>query len=584
MPNYNLVINPQFNPFSYQELMDPVLRATQAHQDLENKLSDLSSKASVWENMADEQRDYNTYKMYKQYADDLNKQIDSLAANGLTIDSRKGLMDMKSRYSKEILPIEQAFAARNEEMKSQYAGKANGIVYEGDASTASLDRYLGNPAIRYNQANSKEGFSRISSAASALAKKLNDYGNGKSLDNYTKTWLQTHGYKDTDVFNAINDIQDLMNGNANANTNGILRGLLNDEMKVSGVSKWDNQSAKLDYLNRVAPALYQAVGQTQVSPYENYEEKLNAQMLAKLKYANANKGELINKGSRINPLALRSSQEIEDNMNEFNDYVKDGFIKYDYENKQYVLTNKGANELKNKRVVYNRATNSYDYKNDFNYWWQKNIGRLSNNNLAENPTINLNRYYKKNYKESYDTYHSTEYDRQIGGSYSTDYTKQLWSNASINGLREVNDYNGKSGWELGDWLTQDDLKKYKVSNIRYSKYGNTAILQDENHNTKRVLLPKGINTTNEDRVKTAINNADFYGNILNQLYKPKVLNGRIATDKKGNIIYTKIPLTEEDKYYFENKRKDALEDMYTFGSQIVVPSKTKDEEFDPLND
>jgi hypothetical protein len=63
------------------------------------------------------------------------------------------------------------------------------MVYEGDASIASLDRYLGNTNVRYNMANSQEGYKRVAAAANALSKQLSSYGPGKRIDAYTKTWL-----------------------------------------------------------------------------------------------------------------------------------------------------------------------------------------------------------------------------------------------------------------------------------------------------------------------------------------------------------------------------------------------------------
>lgn len=277
MPNYSLVINSRYNPFSYQELVTPALRATEAHQALEDAYGELSTKASVWENMANEQTDPKAYRQYKKYANDLKHQADILATEGLSVTSRGALNNIRARYSSDIVPIEQAYQARAEEAKAQYAGRAQGMVYEGDAANSSLDRYLGNTQVRYNQANSQEGFKRLGSAAAALAKGLADYGRGKNIDNYTGTFLQKHGYTGANIAQAINDVQRIMQGDTNIQTNGVLRALLKDEMDVAGVSSWNNQSAKMDYFNRVAPALYQAVGQTSVAPLPLFAERLAAE-------------------------------------------------------------------------------------------------------------------------------------------------------------------------------------------------------------------------------------------------------------------------------------------------------------------
>lgn len=261
-------VRSKFRPFSYDEMVKPLLQQTLAQRELENAYGELDAKASVWENLAsNEDPDSEAYQLYSSYANDLRASADQLAKEGLNATSRRSMLNMKARYNQDILPIETAFNARNEEAKAQYEGRAKGIIYEGDASTSSLDRYLHNPAIRYRQANSQEGFKRVATVADALSKGLRDYGNGKRLDAYTKTWLQEHGYKDTEVAAAISEIRDIMSGKATYEGNSVLRNILNDEIRTAGLDTWNNRAAVTDYYNRVAPALYRAVGQTEVSPY-----------------------------------------------------------------------------------------------------------------------------------------------------------------------------------------------------------------------------------------------------------------------------------------------------------------------------
>ena len=275
--NLNIVANSRFKARSFDDLLKPLAMYTQEYNAIEQGVNELDTKASVWENMANEQRDPRAYKMYKDYADDL-KSADSLATSGLSNQSRNKLMKLKARYSQEIVPIEQAFQNRAEEMKEQQAGRARGMVYEGSAALASLDRYLGNPTIRYGMANAQEGFQRVATAATALSKKLREYGKGKALDAYTKTWLQEHGYRDNEISQAISDIQGALQGDRNPRGTNILTSILANEMQTSGVNAWDNQDARMDYYNRIAPALYQAVGQTQVGTYQDQGAIMAAQL------------------------------------------------------------------------------------------------------------------------------------------------------------------------------------------------------------------------------------------------------------------------------------------------------------------
>lgn len=271
-----VITGSKFKPFSYAELIQPIQLAEAAHQAVEDQYNELSTKANVWDKLAGEQPDSKVSTLYRDYANDLRNQANQLAKEGLTPSSRQGLLEMKSRYSTDIIPIEQAYNARAAEAAEQLAGKAKGIVYEGNASLSSLDRYLYNPQIRYGMADSQEGYKRVYNSAKALQGQLRNYGNGERLDYYTKTWLQEHGYKQDEANQAIKDIQEALTSGDNIRGNNILSDILAQEMNTSGVANWNNNAARVDYFNRVSPAIYAAVGETKVSPYEDYGRRLSA--------------------------------------------------------------------------------------------------------------------------------------------------------------------------------------------------------------------------------------------------------------------------------------------------------------------
>ena len=306
--NYGLVVDSRFKARSFDDLIKPLAMYTQEYNALEQGINELDTKASIWENMANEQTDKNAYRIYKNYADDLRSAADQLASQGLSKMSRPALMALKSRYSKEIVPIEQAYQNRAEEIKEQRAGRAKGMVYEGDASTASLDRYLNNPSIRYGMANAQEGFQRVATAATALSKKLREYGKGKALDGFTRTWLQEHGYRNNEVNQAIADIEGALRGNGNVRGNNILTNILANEMQTAGVNNWNN-AARMDYYNRIAPALYQAVGQTQVGTYQDQAAMMAAQLANQKELARYQKS--LEKPEEPNPYYERGFSAIE---------------------------------------------------------------------------------------------------------------------------------------------------------------------------------------------------------------------------------------------------------------------------------
>ena len=118
-----VITNSKFKPFSYAELIQPIQLAEVAHQAVEDQYNELSTKANVWENIASEQDSPYTYNMYKTYADDLKYQADQLATSGLTPASRQGLNNMRTRYSQQIVPIEQGYAAKVRDIEAQKQAK-----------------------------------------------------------------------------------------------------------------------------------------------------------------------------------------------------------------------------------------------------------------------------------------------------------------------------------------------------------------------------------------------------------------------------------------------------------------------------
>lgn len=160
MANYNLVINSRFKPFSYQELLAPVLQSTQAHQEIENQYGELSAKADLYADIANEQTSPEAYQMYKKYSDDLTKQADLLSKYGLNNTSKRDMFKIKSRYSSEIAPIATAY----EDMKAANLVRAqnpDGIYEISDYN--SVDPFLhGKTANNHNI--SKEALTKKTAA------------------------------------------------------------------------------------------------------------------------------------------------------------------------------------------------------------------------------------------------------------------------------------------------------------------------------------------------------------------------------------------------------------------------------------
>lgn len=264
MANYSLVIGSKFSPFTYQELLQPALMATQAHQELENQYSELATKANVWEEMANEQTDPYAYKMYKTYASDLESQAGQLAREGLTPASRQNMLKMKQRYSSEIVPIEQAYKKRQELIDEQRKLQAqdNTLMFDRSASMMSLDDLIKNPQLTYQSYSGATLAKQVGDAAKSLSKEMRDNPRKwRSIlgDQYFESIMQK-GYRPEEIIQAIQN---------NPNASPILQSIVEDAVGSSGISKWGDEATLNRAYEYARQGLWNAVGETQYQIQSN---------------------------------------------------------------------------------------------------------------------------------------------------------------------------------------------------------------------------------------------------------------------------------------------------------------------------
>lgn len=611
MANYSLVLDTKFKPFSYQEMLAPVLAATTAHQAIEDELGNLSEKASVWDGMANEQTDPQTYRRYKAYAEDLAAKAEDLAQNGLNSTSRRGMLDMKSRYMKEIAPIEVAYKRREELAKEQRAAIANNptLRYQRMANQMSLDDLIANPTLDYGQQYSGALLtSQVSQAAAHLSQVLNRENIGKleklGLPYQYQRMIQK-GYSPSQVMAAMQQ-----ESATDPESARFLRGIVDQVIQSSGVADWADEATMKEFRAFANQGLYSAIGQSSLESFKDdfsMNDALDARRQARAAAAaKAAQQEQERRDNRLNPLALRSRAELDQANASINQWIKAGYFTKNKDG-NYVMTEAGRKAYYAMQDVYETKMSGsgmnmtpVTYKtgkkipSQFRTFMDKLGGsKYTGKNSKGEDSVQpgnmgslFQKYIDNNKEGSYDTYHTTEYDRQLNESYGDSYLFQIKSAAKVvKGEKKIDVVEFKDGtWKSTKSMSVDDLKGYTVTNVRYSSKGNTAILQKKDGSGQpiRVKLPAGINVTAEGNVSAAIKNADSWGQILSKGKRPKLdANNNLLRDRSGNIIYTNDPLTDADRAIFIELQDEALSDMGSYGSQIVVPSKTKDEEYDP---
>lgn len=273
MANYSLIIGSKFSPFSYQELLQPALRATQAHQDIENQYAELATKANVWEEMANEQTDPYAYKMYKTYSNDLEEQAGQLAREGLTPASRQSMLKMKQRYSSDIIPIEQAYKRRQElaDEQRKLLAQDNTLMFDRNASMLSLDDLIRNPNLSYQSYSGATLAKQVGTAAQNLAKEMRENPRKwrSILGNQYFESIMQKGYRPEEI------IQVLQN---DPNASSVLRGIVEDAVASSNIASWGDQATLNRAYDYARQGLWNAIGETQYQIQSNKEYDYNKQL------------------------------------------------------------------------------------------------------------------------------------------------------------------------------------------------------------------------------------------------------------------------------------------------------------------
>lgn len=592
MSNYSLVINSQFKPFSYQELLDPVLRATQAHQDLENQYGDLEAKANVWEEMANKETDPYAYKMYKKYSDDLKTQAGQLAREGLNTASRSNMLNMKARYSKEITPIEQAYKRRetlaDEQRKMSIQNPT--MFYQRNAAAMSLDDFIKNPSLDYGKSYSGALLAQqVGQMAQNLKTALMDKGKLKGIGlPYQYEQLLQYGYTPAQIQQAITNPKE---------GDPVLNTIVQQALDASGMSQW----ASADQLNQARAyaneGLYNAIGKTDI---KNFTDSFGMQeehaIRSERRAAAAQQQMQPYNTIAINPSNIYSSKEITAEDAKYKK-IKDKYSKYFYKDAQGRIKLSKAGYDEYNRVIYDNTESSFTapgtgitvstkgsgrrIPSDFKVfldsigagryistnksskngkttidWQPGNVGNLWANYIENAPG---------NKRAKYDATKFTEFNYTYAPEQQDPMKSAILQAARNDGYLKKVDFDSKTkSFKVTDakGLSLEDLNKtdYKVLSTNMSGYrnGSTVLIKDKNGKVERYLLPAGINRSNENNRDNALRNAIEIQERL------KNTNLSVGDRTALEALYTQ-----------------EVQNAYMYQSQLGLGNKTADQQYQP---
>lgn len=265
-----LVIDSKFRPFSYDELIKPMMQYKEAYDKVEADYSNLAAQTEQWKDIANQTQSPEAYAMYSKYSNDLNNIVDDFS-KGMTLQNRSQLLNMKKRYASDIKPIENAANRRKELADEQRKMSLQDPtrIWQKKAADMSLDEFIHNPTADYgNSISGATLTAQVAAGASALAKEFrNNPEKMKQLvggDYYE--YVKQRGFSSQAVLAAI------MN---NPNASPVLTNLVETTMDSTGVKDWGSKSAIQQAYNYARQGLWNAVGQDEAQLVNNWRAQEN---------------------------------------------------------------------------------------------------------------------------------------------------------------------------------------------------------------------------------------------------------------------------------------------------------------------
>lgn len=194
--NYSYVIDNSFQPFSMQEMLVPFSAYKEAYEKSEEQYNELSEKADKFKYLSETLPEGSKAReLYEGYANDLTKQAEDLAHNGLSMSNRRALTSLRRRYQGEIGRLLQADEAMREEKKLRRSLSAqdSSMLYAID--NLNIDSFLDGETPNLYNISGNELYTRGAAAGKAASSRVFSAGDaGSTLNGYYRDYVQKMGY------------------------------------------------------------------------------------------------------------------------------------------------------------------------------------------------------------------------------------------------------------------------------------------------------------------------------------------------------------------------------------------------------
>ena len=290
MANFNLVVNTSnFKPFTYEEMVRPLLLYKQEEEARQQAYLDLQEKASTLEDLAASEKDAEAYGVYTAYKNRLREVADEMAKNGLTRQNNQ-VFNLRKSYINDIKPLNDLLEKRNKLVEEQRANNKDGTnIYSIDYGDMSLAEMKRNSTQTYNTLNGNVIRAMSAEIFAPLAKQILESPEYTSISGKVgKQYFQERIQRGYTLDQMINELQGTEAGSKLAQVKQNILSSLGMDKKGFSTAK---QAQVEQFVNMGAMA---ALGETEYGNLndKSYLDPLQQEQKSAAKYALAqNKAE-----------------------------------------------------------------------------------------------------------------------------------------------------------------------------------------------------------------------------------------------------------------------------------------------------
>lgn len=196
--NYSYVIDSSFQPFTMQEMLVPFTAYKEAAERDEAAYVELQDKADKFKYLSETLPEGSKARdIYESYANQLQADAQDFVNNGVSMNNRRSLTNLKRNYSGTIGRLAEADIAlkKEQELRRQLSAKDPSMLYAIDSSDLNIDKFLDNQTPNLYSVSGTDLYTKGAAAGQAASKRIYSAGDeGSTLGGYYRDYVQKMGY------------------------------------------------------------------------------------------------------------------------------------------------------------------------------------------------------------------------------------------------------------------------------------------------------------------------------------------------------------------------------------------------------